>query len=287
MTYPIGNDTTVWIDGVFVPANEAMVSVFDHGLTVGDGVFETMKVTSHGVFALARHLRRLHRSLERMGLSIRATDAELREVIDVLVGRNGGANGAAGRVRITVTGGDAPLGSGRGTHGSRTVIATGAAAPWAPTSQVTVVPWTRNERAASAGIKSTSYADNVLALRFAQAAGSDEAIFANTKDELCEGTGSNIFIVREGVVATPPLSSGCLDGITRALVVEALAQAGIDVDQSPLPLDALRTCDEAFLTSSTRDVHPIAAVDGVALPTTRGELTLHAMAAFAAFDPEL
>jgi len=287
MTIPSLDDTIVWIDGAFIGAREASVSVFDHGLTVGDGVFETMKVTDVGPFALERHLRRLHRSLEAMGLSALPTDAQLLDAIDALIAHNGGAEGNAGRVRITITAGDSPLGSGRGTRGSRTVIATGPAATWPPTSHVTVVPWTRNERAASAGIKSTSYADNVLALRFAQQAGGDEAIFVNTVGDLCEGTGSNIFVVRDGAIATPPLASGCLDGITRALVVEALDQAGVTVDQSPLRIDSLRTCDEAFLTSSTREVHPISKVDSVDLPIATGEITRRVMTAFAEFDPAL
>jgi branched-chain amino acid aminotransferase len=117
---------------------------------------------------------------------------------------------------------------------------------------VAVVPWVRNERSAVAGLKTTSYAENVVALDKAHQHGSSEAIFANTAGQLCEGTGSNIFVVIDGALLTPPLASGCLAGITRELVLE-----WCDAREADLPLDALRRAEEAFLTSSTRDVQPI------------------------------
>ena len=125
-----------------------------------------------------------------------------------------------------------------------------------------MVPWVRNDRGATAGLKTTSYAENVRALAYAHERGASEAMFANTRDELCEATGSNVFVVRDGVVVTPPGSSGCLLGVTRALVLELAARAGHrDRARPPLPVDALRDADEAFLTSTTREVQPIAAVD--------------------------
>jgi branched-chain amino acid aminotransferase len=111
------------------------------------------------------------------------------------------------------------------------------------------------------GLKTTSYADNVMALAWAHERGASEAILLNTRGELCEGTGSNVFVVIEGQVLTPPLSSGCLAGITRQLVLEWTAAQEADLDAT-----ALRQASEAFLTSSTRDVQPIIAVDGIELP---------------------
>ena len=139
------------------------------------------------------------------------------------------------------------------------------------------VPWRRNEHSAVAGLKTTSYAENVVALAYAHERGGSEAIFANTAGALCEGTGSNVFLVVDGRLCTPPLSSGCLAGITRELVREVVA-----VDEITLPLGALAATSEAFLTSSTRDVQPISLVDGVALPTCPGPHTAAAAAAFAA-----
>jgi branched-chain amino acid aminotransferase len=107
-------------------------------------------------------------------------------------------------------------------------------------------------------------------------------VFANTRDELCEATGSNVFVVRAGTVATPPASSGCLLGVTRALVLELAAAAGIAVDESPLTLDALREADEAFLTSTTREVQPISHVDDRALPSVPGPVAATLGTAFTA-----
>jgi len=122
----------------------------------------------------------------------------------------------------------------------------------------------------------------VRSLAFAHERGASEAIFANTRDELCEATGSNVFVVRHGTVATPPESSGCLLGVTRALVLELAEEAKIPVDESPLPLSALREADEIFLTSTTREVQPVSHVDDRAVPSVPGVLTTTLAAAFEA-----
>jgi branched-chain amino acid aminotransferase len=144
---------------------------------------------------------------------------------------------------------------------------------WPAASDVAIVPWTRNERAPSAGLKTISYADNVVALRHAHEHGAAEAIFANTRGEVCEGTGSNVFYEYDGDLVTPPLVTGCLAGVTRELLIEWLQDEGRPVREVALALDTLREAGEAFLTSSTRDVMPIARVDGAALPLVPGPLT--------------
>ena len=123
----------------------------------------------------------------------------------------------------------------------------------------------RNERAATAGLKTTSYAENVIALAHAKERGALEAVFGNTRGELCEATGSNVFVVVDGVLRTPPLDSGCLAGITRDLLLEWCRDAGIEVVEQALPLDVLARADEVFLTSSIKDVFPVSAVDGRAV----------------------
>jgi branched-chain amino acid aminotransferase len=270
----------IWVDGRTIAAAEARVSVLDHGLTVGDGVFETMKTAvdaagTRQAFALARHLRRLHRSLDGLGLALPRTDEELRAAVRVVLDANPGA----GRLRITVTGGVGPLGSDRLVGPPTVVIATGPTTPWPATAAVATVPWRRNEHSAIVGVKSTSYAENVVALDHARRLGAGEAIFANTAGLLCEGTGTNVFVAIDGRLHTPALRSGCLAGITRELVVGL-----VDVVEDDLPLDALARADEAFLTSSTRDVQPIATVDGQELPSAPGPLTLAAAAALAALE---
>jgi branched-chain amino acid aminotransferase len=137
---------------------------------------------------------------------------------------------------------------------------------------VVTVPWVRNERSATAGLKTTSYADNVVALARAREQGAIEAVFANTRGELCEATGSNVFVVVGGVVRTPPLDSGCLAGISRELVLQWCAADGLEVCEESLPLSVLDEADEVFLTSSVKDVMPVSAVDGRPL-TWPGPLT--------------
>ncbi|MEO6317416.1 MAG: aminotransferase class IV, partial [Acidimicrobiales bacterium] len=208
----------VWIDGKLVGASEATVSVFDHGLTVGDGVFETLKAVDRQPFATRRHLERLRRSADGLGLQLPYTEHELGVAMSqVLASHDAGLL----RVRITVTGGTAPLGSERGVANATVVVAAGPLAAAAPSTAVSVAPWPRNERGAMVGIKTTSYAENVVALAYAKARGATEAIFATTTDLLCEGTGSNIFVGVGRRLLTPPLSSSCLAGVTRDLVLEA------------------------------------------------------------------
>jgi branched-chain amino acid aminotransferase len=171
----------------------------------------------------------------------------------------------AGRLRITYTGGPGPLGSERGDSGTTLVLAVSGGGSWEPTTKVSFVPWIRNERSPVAGLKTTSYAENVVALAYARERGASEAIFANSRGELCEGTGSNIFVVVDGQLLTPPSSSGCLAGVTRDLVIEWSGAKEID-----LPVEVLGEASEAFLTSSTRDVQPIHAIDGRPLATPGG-----------------
>lgn len=272
---------TAWVNGELVDPGAASLSAVDHGVTVGDGVFETAKVVHGRPFALTRHLDRLDRSVAGLGLPPVDRDRVLEGVEAVL---DATEPIAFGRLRFTVTGGAGPLGSDR-TGTELTYIVTSAPQDLPPASgKVTVVPWTRNERAATAGLKTTSYADNVIALARAKQVGAMEAVFANTRDELCEATGSNVFVVPDsasGIVLTPPLAAGPLAGITRGLVLEWGRQAGVDVREQALPLDVLRTADEVFLTSSIKDVFPVHAVDDRELPAP-GSVTARLTEVFAA-----
>ncbi len=262
----------VAIDGQLVDRDTASISAFDHGLTVGDGVFETLQVVRGSAFAVRRHLARLRHSLAGLGIELATDDDALAATMAEVVAAN---HLEAGRLRLTVTGGVSPLGSDRGSAGATVVVATAAMPRWEAATAVVTVPWPRNERSAVAGLKTTSYAENVVALDHAHQRGASEAIFANTKGQLCEGTGSNIFVATGGRLCTPPLHSGCLAGITRALVCEL-----VDVEEVDLDLAVLDRVDEAFLTSSTRDVQPIASIDGRTLRAP-GPLTAAAAAAFA------
>ncbi|WP_460063575.1 aminotransferase class IV [Streptomyces sp. YKOK-I1] len=261
----------IWLDGALQDSAAARVSVFDHGLTVGDGIFETVKATDGRPFALTRHLDRLTRSARGLGLpdpdhdEIRAACAAVLEANPMPLGR----------LRLTYTAGHGPLGSDRGDQGPTLLVALVETTRRPDSTAVITVPWTRNERGALTGLKTTSYAENVVALARAHEAGASEALFANTVGQLCEGTGSNVFVVLDGEIHTPPLASGCLAGITRRLTVEWTGAKETD-----LPLDVLERADEVFLTSTTRDVQAVHRVDTRELPGAPGPVTAKAMRIF-------
>ena len=264
---------TVWINGSLVPDAEARISIFDHGLVVGDGVFETVKVANGVPFALSRHLARLARSAAGLGLA----EPDLDQIrAGALAAVEASERVALARMRITVTGGISPLGSERGGNSLTAIVALGEMKAPAAFCDVTTVPWPRNEHGALSGLKTTSYGENVRALGYAAEYGGSEAVFGNTAGNLCEGTGTNVFVVSGGQLLTPPLSAGCLAGVTRALVIEWSGAMEQD-----LPLSALAEADEAFLTGTTRDVQPIRFVDGQALPTAPGPVTAKAAEVFA------
>lgn len=267
----------VWVDGRLRDPGEASLTAVDHGVTVGDGAFETAKIVDGRAFALSRHARRLDRSLSGLGLPAADHDI-LTEGIRAVMAAGEGI--AFGRLRYTVTAGPAPLGSDRADPPALTYIVTAVDQPRPPRSgAVVTVPWTRNERSATAGLKTTSYADNVVGLAYAKARGGVEAVFANTRGELCEGTGSNVFVVVDGTVVTPPADSGLLEGITRELLVEWCRDDGMPLEERPLPLDILHTADEVFITSSTRDVLAVHGVDD--RPLEPGPVTARAAKVFA------
>jgi branched-chain amino acid aminotransferase len=263
----------VWINGTLYAPEDARVSVFDHGILVGDGVFETIKAVRGVSFALTRHLERLAVSAAGLGLPEPDLDAIRQGTLDVLAAAPAWD---LARIRITFTSGVGPLGSDRGDQGPTAVVAVAEQRPFSATGDVSVVPWPRNERGALCGLKTTSYGDNAKALAYAHERGGVEAIFGNLAGNLCEGTGSNVFLARGGRLITPPLTSGCLAGITRALVLEWVGGEEVDV-----PLSEFTEADEAFLTSTTRDVQPIRAVDGHVFPAAPGPVTRKAIEVFA------
>lgn len=261
-----------WVNGeVMADPDSAALTVFDHGFTVGDGVFETVKVTDGRAFALTRHLRRLKRSADGLGLATPDQD-ELRSAVSAVLRDQ---DLALGRIRITVTGGASPLSSTRGSGPPTVAVVAGPLDMWPASTGVVTVPWARNERGAVAGLKTTSYAENVVALAYAAERGGSEAIFANTVGHLCEGTGSNIFYVMDGELRTPSLGTGCLAGITRELVLEWYG--GLECDE---PIEVLHRAEEVFLASTTRDVQSVHRCDERDLPAP-GPLTQDVAAAWA------
>jgi branched-chain amino acid aminotransferase len=264
--------TVIWTQGRMVAPDEAALSAVDHGITVGDGVFETCAVLDGQAFALTRHLARLERSAAGMGMAPLDLP-KVRGGVDAVLA----AAPDAGRLRITVTDGIGPLGSGR-SDTPQTIVVAASAAVIVPTGRAARSPWTRNENSPVAGLKTTSYAENVVALADAIKKGADESVFANTQGDLCEGTGSNVFLEIDGELVTPPLSSGCLAGITRELLLEWGAEAGLPVREAKdgeLSFSVLDRVTEGearmLLTGSVRNVQPTVWLDGVDLQV--GELS--------------
>jgi branched-chain amino acid aminotransferase len=259
----------VYVNGSLVDEDAATISVFDHGLVVGDGVFETILLHRGRPFALRRHLDRLARSADGLGI-----DCPARDVLERAVKMTIDASRQdSGRLRITLTAGHGPLGSGRLGETVTLIVAIGDLGEVHEVGAVATVPYRRNEFGALTGLKTTSYAENALALAKAEEVDADEAIFANTAGMLCEGTGSNVFVVLDGEVLTPPLSSGCLAGITRDLILEAGIGREADIDLDDFSADRL---DEAFLTSTLRGVQSIASIDGAATQAAPGPMTTKA-----------
>ena len=265
----------IWLNGKITSTAEARVSPFDHGLLVGDGAFETLISYAGVPFAERRHWERLKFSCDTLDLATPPADVISRGMREVMT-----ANETPdARLRVTVTSGEGPLGSDKGNHPPTVIIACTGLKPWPATETLITVPWPRNERSALVGVKSISYAENVRALASAKRQGGGEALFANTRGELCEGTGSNIFLVAKSEVITPPLSSGCLAGVTRGLVIELCRNNGIAITERPIAMNEIGENDEAFITSTTREVQAVAKIDDRAWPLASGPVTqkLHAL----------
>ena len=246
--------TQFWINDKLVPIEDAKVSVLDHGFTVADGVFETLLVNDGKVFAVDRHLVRLAKSASGLGIAMPDVSA-IKNAISQVLATNSLIE--FGRMRVTVTSGAGPLGSDRTSTSATLVISLAEQAAWPASTKILLVPWTRNENSPLAGLKTTSYAENVYALDSAKRQGFSEAVFCDTSGRLCEGTGSNIFLVKDDQIFTPSDASGLLRGITRDLVIEWANDSGFTVVERDVNPMELWDADEVFITSSTRDIHPV------------------------------
>lgn len=272
----------VWVGtgdhGGLIEESEARISVFDHGFTVGDGLFETMKVVAGRVFLWPWHLERLHTSANHMRIALPEDDL-LTSIVTGVARESAGALEGSARVRLTISAGLGPLGSAR-LRSEPTVVCAASPVPTrSGDARVHVASWPRNERSPLAGVKSTSYAENVLALVEAQSCGAGESLFLNTAGELCEGTASNVFVVRSGVALTPPVEAGLLPGVTRRFVL-GLGDDALVVRQQAISEVEFRSADEIFITSTFQDVRGVCAIDDRELPV--GPVTRELQRRFAA-----
>ena len=246
----------IWCNGEFLEGPLA-ISPADRGLTHGLGVFETLLALEGQPVALDLHLARMKEGSERLGLDGGKIGEEgIGAAMTGLLDRAGLSKGRA-RVRLALSAGAGDLRCLKPGSDGLLWITVAACPP--PPESVTLVTagFPRNERSPLSGIKCASYAENLVALDQARRAGADEALFFNTRGELCEAATANVFLVRDGQVLTPPLSSGCLPGTMRARVMARIA-----VEEQPLTAADLAAAEEVFVTSATRGVVPVVKWDG-------------------------
>jgi branched-chain amino acid aminotransferase len=278
------------INGKVVPAEEARVSVLDNGFAFGDSVYEVLRTYGGLAFEPGRHFRRLRASAARLGFSVPASDAALLAQVEGLLARAGKAESY---IRIVVSRGLGDCSYNFEKVQGPTVVMVQKPLPpypawhYADGIKVAAVDIRRNHpRALDPAIKSSNLLNNILAVREAQARGAEEPVLLNQDGFLAEGASTNVFLVRDGTVFTPPLSAGILAGITRDVVLEVLPGLGLPSREPPLRLEDLLTADEAFMTSTTREVVPVTKVDETPVGDGRpGPLTRRVMEAFRTYAP--
>ena len=273
------------VNGEIGPADAARVSILDHGFTFGDGVYETLRTYGGRPFRLDRHLVRLRASADRLGIAVPRGDAELSRELEALLAR---ASNPESYIRIIVTRGQGDISYNFERVKGPTVVMVAKPLPGYPAAHyadgvdVVVASVRRNHRLSlDPIIKSCNLLNNILAVREAQARGAVEALLLNLEGEVAEGASTNVFAVRAGTVLTPPLAAGILAGITRDVVLELAPRLGLPAREERLTLGDLLAADEVFLTSTTRELAPVARVDGRPIGGGRpGPLTRRLLAAF-------
>ncbi len=250
-----------WVNGEFLLFDDVKISPLDHGLVTGDGLFEVLAGYHGEAFAVTRHIERLKKTASSFFIQTDALDRiDWRQAIRELLKKNN-LDAGLSRIRVTVTTGDADLGSDRGNKELFVMIAAGPMPKMYEKGALSLVPWPRNEKGALSGMKTTSYGENVKALFFAKQNGCNEALFLNTQEHVCEGTGTNVFWIKNGKLFTPDLSSGCLAGVTRALVIKRATALGLELFEGSYPLKDILEADAVFLTSTLREVQWVENID--------------------------
>jgi branched-chain amino acid aminotransferase len=260
------SDMKIFIDGKYYSERDAKISVFDHGLLYGDGIFEGIRAYNGRVFKLKEHIDRLFCSAKSILLKLPMSHGQIMATIIETCRRNRVRDGY---IRLVVTRGAGTLGlnPNRCKHPSVIVIA-GRIQLYPPKlyergMEIVTVPTTRNLHSAlNPAIKSLNYLNNILAKIEANNARCEEAILLNAEGFVAECTGDNVFIVREGQLLTPPLSAGALHGITRQVVMELGAESGLKVSEPNLTRYDLFNAEECFLTGTGAEVVPVVKVDG-------------------------
>lgn len=271
----------VYLNGRYVQAERAKVSAFDRGFSYGDGLFETIRAYAGWVFGLERHLARLKKGADQIGISFEGDVGEWRQVMGELLRRNR-LQAPDASLRLTVTRGPDVLGSllppDAPPPPTLLLVAKPLDAGIAERQQVGIgavtVHWGSPFNPLQ--IKSLDYLYNMLAMAQAHREGAQEALFVDRDGTIVEGATSNVFSVSKGMLTTPPESSGLLPGITREVVIELAKKEGLILREAPLPLQDLLASEEAFLTGSLKEIMPLVTVDGRTIGTGNpGPVTQH------------
>jgi len=248
-------------NGVLCHAPEARVPVTDRAIRWGQGVFETLAAYDGRPFLTESHLKRLRQAAGILDLHC-PCDTILIEAMDFVLQSSGLDVAGSSRLRLTLTSPTETQGNPPSGPLESWFVESSPLPNHPERAAVITIPFVRNDRSALTGLKTINYGENVIALKLARESGADEALFANTRDLLCEGTWSNVFVYHEGTYLTPPLSSGCLPGVTRALVLDLCRDLGITVREVDFPMGRLAEIEGAFLTSSLREIQVISSLDG-------------------------
>lgn len=265
--YAPRSDLKVWMDGRIVPVSEARVSVFDHGLLYGDGVFEGIRIYNGKIFKEQEHIERLYDSAKAVRLTVPLTPRQVSDAMYEAMKANG--IDGDGYIRLVVTRGVGSLGISIAHTACPTVFVIADKIALYPPEvyerglHCVVSSIARNHpNTTSPRVKSLNYLNNVMAKADARDAGADEAIMLSTDGFVCECTGDNIFLVRRGELLTPPTSMGILAGVTRDLVMELARARGIRVREMLLIRHDLYVADECFGTGTAAEIVPITRIDG-------------------------
>ncbi len=275
----------VWIDGQMLDKAHAKVSVFDHGLLYGDGVFEGIRVYGGKIFRCRAHMDRLFASAKSIRLAIPISSQEIEEAMRQCIGANGIVDGY---IRLVVSRGVGNLGLDPNKCARPTVIIIADQIALYPSKMyeegmAVIIAKTRRTSAIMLppAVKSLNYLNNILAKMEATDAGVCEALMLNDKEELAEASGDNVFLVKDGKVLTPPTDAGILIGVTRQIVIDLSAKLGLAVSERPLRVDDIRSADECFLTGSAAEIIAVTRVDDFAIGTgSPGTITQRLQKAF-------
>lgn len=256
----------IYFNGDFVEQEQAKVSVFDHGYLYGDGIFEGIRAYHGRVFKLQDHLDRLYESARSILLDIPVSKKEMEEIVLETLRRNNLSNAY---IRLVVSRGFGDLGLDPRKCPTASIVCIAAQIKLYPEEfyekglEVVTVATRRNiSEAVNPRIKSLNYLNNVLAKIEANLAGVIEAIMLNNEGYVCEATADNIFIVKKGVLITPPVHTGILEGITRNTVMELASKRGIPVKEEVFTRHDIYIADECFLTGTAAELIPVVKVDG-------------------------